>query len=104
MKDTLAFSGKIHTLEEQAVASKGWAKMQASYVKIKTKVFAEAASTNIYAIVMWAYEQPECKAYYGDAPWLLRKQISMAVEAYMSANEKEIMDFLAAKPSVPHDF
>ena len=73
--------------------AKGWARMQASYVTIKKKVMTEGASINLHALCLWTYNQPECKAYYGTSPWLLRKQIEMAVGEYASDCEAEVISF-----------
>lgn len=70
-----------------------WGIMQKSYAVIREKVYKEGASINVYALIMWAYDQPACKAYYGGNPWLLRKQIGMAIEAYASDHEAEVISF-----------
>lgn len=80
-------------LEAHKRTMNSWTMMQASYAVIREKVYKEGASINVYALIMWAYDQPACKAYYGEHPWLLRKQIGMVIEAYASDHEAEVISF-----------
>jgi hypothetical protein len=70
-----------------------YSEMQIAYQAIKAKLHKEGASLSLYALMLWAYENRECKAYYKNSPWLLRVQIAQCVQAYCTEHEEEVIKF-----------
>jgi hypothetical protein len=70
-----------------------YSEMQLSYRAIKEKMAAEGASLSVYGLILWAYENKHCKAYYKNSPWLLRNQIAQCVQLYCTEHEEEVIKF-----------
>jgi hypothetical protein len=58
-------------------------------------IMTKNPSENIYGLMLKCYAHPICRDYYGQYPWMLKRQISMEIENYISHNEQEVVNFLA---------
>jgi hypothetical protein len=72
--------------------------MQGAYKAIREKLKLEGASISLYALLLWAYNNKECQAYFKGSPWLLRVQIAQCIQNYCAENEEEVIKFAKGVP------